>query len=139
MKRLLLLVAFGMVLLSAEHTKATETPTPLTGSSNLNYCREWTNNSAHPLATQCAGVVIGTLGSVNYYKAAFEIKLRNQGTSNSIPNIFCVPPGVTNLQHVRVVVSYLERHPQEQHNHLSLLTILAHMEAFPCTPQQQRR
>jgi hypothetical protein len=44
----------------------------------------------------------------------------------------CVPQGVTYGQMIRVVVAYIERQPQQMHEDLRQLTILALHEAWPC-------
>ncbi len=47
--------------------------------------------------------------------------------------VFCVPEGkVTRLQKIRVVVKYLEDHPEKLHEPPSVLITRALNEAFPC-------
>jgi hypothetical protein len=45
---------------------------------------------------------------------------------------FCVPDDATNGQMVRVVVSYIDRHPERMHLRFSALAFDALKEAWPC-------
>jgi hypothetical protein len=46
--------------------------------------------------------------------------------------LFCIPQEVTNGQAVRVVVAYIDKHPEHLHESFNLLAILALGEAWPC-------
>jgi hypothetical protein len=50
------------------------------------------------------------------------------------PSPFCVPHGATNEQMVRVVVSYIDRHPEKMHLNFTNLAYNALREAWPCKP-----
>jgi hypothetical protein len=47
----------------------------------------------------------------------------------------CIPKGVTTEQGRRVVVKYLQEHPEELQNRGNVLTYLAFIKAFPCPVQ----
>lgn len=44
----------------------------------------------------------------------------------------CVPPEGTAVQILRVVVAYLQRHPERLHERAGLVALSAMREAFPC-------
>lgn len=47
--------------------------------------------------------------------------------------LFCFPSnGIKNKQSVKIVVKYLEEHPEKLHLHNTDLVISAYREAFPC-------
>jgi len=70
----------------------------------------------------CVGFVEGVLSTSNIYKAL-----------PNTPRLFCFPPaGVSNEQMIRVVVKYLENHPEQLHFDASILVLTALKEAFPC-------
>ena len=46
--------------------------------------------------------------------------------------LFCVPPGVTLEQHVRVALLWLRNHPERLHEDASALIAIAFIDAFPC-------
>jgi hypothetical protein len=48
------------------------------------------------------------------------------------PSPFCVPDDATNGQMVRVVVSYIDRHPERMHQSFAYLAFDALKEAWPC-------
>jgi hypothetical protein len=48
---------------------------------------------------------------------------------------FCLPPaGISNDQAMRVVIKWLEAHPEELHESSRMLVLLALRDAFPCKP-----
>ena len=62
-------------------------------------------------------------------------------TSQSLlPNhFFCLPQdGIRVSQGMRIVVHYLETHPERLHLHQRVLFIEAFRHAFPCTPAASR-
>lgn len=52
----------------------------------------------------------------------------------SLPDGFkvCHPKGVTSAQAVRVVVNYLQAHPQDLHQPFRILAMTALSQAWPC-------
>jgi len=53
-------------------------------------------------------------------------------THFKFPLLYCLPKGIDNIQLVRVIVKYLENHPEELPNKSTLLVLAALKEAFPC-------
>ena len=49
----------------------------------------------------------------------------------------CIPAEVTNAQLTRTVVSYLKKRPDILHKSAGLVSMLALMEAFPCTKNEK--
>ena len=47
--------------------------------------------------------------------------------------LYCIPGKVTTSQMIRIVVAYMERHPEELHKDPGRLIRFAINEAFPCT------
>lgn len=71
---------------------------------------------------QCTGIVEGVEGTI--------LVLNESVTSNMKT---CSPAdGTTNIQKARVVVKYLQEHPDQLHLPASMLTVIAYMGAFPC-------
>ena len=69
----------------------------------------------------CVGYV-HSFTKLNVYYKAFDI-----------PVPICFPEsGIKNRQAVRVLVKYLQDHPENLHKYDMILTILAFAEAYPC-------
>ena len=45
----------------------------------------------------------------------------------------CIPPGISGKQLTRIVVKYLNEHPERLQNIASLLVFEAFQESFPCS------
>jgi Rap1a immunity proteins len=78
-------------------------------------------------AGYCVGLLDG-LGGMNQVWQEYT-----QDTSR----FFCSPPGSRRDQIVRVVVRYLENHPEQLHEHEIILAGWALSKAFPCLPKAQ--
>jgi Rap1a immunity proteins len=74
----------------------------------------------------CMGFIEGVLSSQE-----IAIELDNPSTVCKLPE-----EGITTGQIVRIVVKYLEEHPEKLHLNSSLLVLDALRQAFPCTVQQ---
>jgi Ssp1 endopeptidase immunity protein Rap1a len=96
-----------------------------TGNALLPSCREWVDRKAPhtkddaALQGLCAGLIVGT--------GRFSAQ-------RGIPANFrsCTPLETTNDQLIRVVVRFMENHPERLQLPLVILTILALQEAWPC-------
>ena len=69
----------------------------------------------------CLGLMQGMLHMNNYYE------YNQKGAT-----LFCQPDGNTIGQAARIVVKYLQEHPEELHKRESMLAIEALRVAFPC-------
>src|SRR6516225_3688646 len=95
-------VVLLIVIVIVPTAKSQEGRDSTSGFANLEYCKRSHKNLTGPFAVYetgyhdgyCNGVVSGTL-----------IALHLSGT-------ICVPHGVTNGQALRVVVTYMEQHPE---------------------------
>lgn len=70
----------------------------------------------------CAGLLHGIVGMNSMYKGLARYKM-----------YFCPPEGYTNGQGIRIVVAYLNKHPERLHMDATTLVVHALHEAFPCT------
>jgi hypothetical protein len=68
----------------------------------------------------CAGILEG-LG----YEAELSERVFKQA-------VFCVPEHVTREQELRVIVTYIDKHPEKMHQHFAFLAIMALRDAWPC-------
>lgn len=48
-------------------------------------------------------------------------------------HVVCAPPTASNDQVLRVIVHYLESHPERTHEDISVLALAALREAWPCS------
>lgn len=90
---------------------------PTNGAALLNSCRDLAQGRSDSSPAFLQGFCLGTVG------AAFL--LHNQTT-------FCVSQPLPKLQLVRIVSSYIERHPTKQSYELAVLASWALAEAYPC-------
>lgn len=100
----------------------------LDGNGLLNSCQttikysEGDKNISPFDAGQCTGMVDGVEGA---------IFVLNDSVSSNMKT--CYPTaGTTNIQKARIVVKYLQEHPDQLHLPASMLTVIAYMGAFPC-------
>jgi len=63
----------------------------------------------------CLGVVEGTMWSLQ------------------ITNLLCLPKGVTHGQGLKVLVKYMDDHPEELHERVGQLAAEAFVKAWPCS------
>lgn len=71
------------------------------------------------------GLCLGFMHGITDLNQVYKYKADNDP-------LFCFPKDGTNTQAARVVVKYLKDHPEKLHEHMTLLTVLAFKEAFPC-------
>jgi len=96
---------------------AQEPPSTTSGASTLNACRDLERNRTDGTSGFQQGYC---LGAVN---AAALLHDRSA---------FCIPGPRPKLQLVRIVINYIERHPETQDRELGVLASYALSEAFPC-------
>jgi Rap1a immunity proteins len=53
-----------------------------------------------------------------------------------VPLPFCIPDEVTRGQVVRVVIKYIDQHPEQTHELFGFLAYDALKEAWPCKPDK---
>ena len=113
--------AFLLGLLAAAllHQTAHAQPSVRNANFMLEGCRDFLSNSDRNPIRQgyCLGIVTG----LGYLQAYFPLDQKS-----------CFPKGATQEQELRVVVDYIERHPQRMHEDFRELTLEAWHEAWPC-------
>jgi hypothetical protein len=77
-------------------------------------------------AAHCYGIVEGVLYTLEAWEAADQVDGRK-------PNVeACIPEHVTVGQATRVVLKYLDAHPERLQHEAVTLSIIALREGFPC-------
>jgi hypothetical protein len=94
------------------------------GNFLLPVCQRYLLNSAD-VTTQEAGLQGYCAGVLTGLWAASALFARDT---------ICIPPTVTNGQMARVVVAWLEAHPQDLHEKFHRLALVAMAKAWPCPP-----
>jgi hypothetical protein len=101
--------------------------------SDCNQLTEWAHSrdvgkQALPTfeASRCQGLIIGTV------KTAMMIN--NLADTFNYPKheLFCVPPTATTRQATKVIIKFLEEHPEMLHEDESMLIAIAFRNSFPC-------
>lgn len=75
----------------------------------------------------CHGLLRGIRNAVIVYEDIIFSKIELNG-------LFCMPRDISGKQSIRVVVKYLNDHPEKLHEYDALLAMSALKEAFPCDP-----
>ncbi|AZE73941.1 hypothetical protein C4K00_3720 [Pseudomonas synxantha] len=71
---------------------------------------------------QCTGIVEGGEGAILVLNDSVSANMKT-----------CYPAnGTTNIQKARIVVKYLQEHPDQLHLPAAALTLISYMGAFPC-------
>jgi len=93
------------------------------GNKLLSQCKAAIDRSstAYQDASFCMGFLNGMTSTVSVMHTALNV-----------PRPFCLPDKIPTGQGVRVVIKYLEKHPELLHYDDGSLAMLAFMEAFPC-------
>ncbi len=94
----------------------------LSGEVLLKHCQAALQESV-PQSFE-AGVCIGILQTLRYIQPLLDPKYGKAG--------YCLPEGLPYEQAVRVVVTYLQSHPERQQEEGSTLALDALHQAFPC-------
>ena len=105
----------------------------LSGSTLLKNCKSYlkvSGGSSNSDIILGAGLCLGTVRGIIDAGAVFDTFADQAG--NPRPNVFCVPESVSTDRGVRVVIQYLEEHPEDLHQRGTTLTVLALKQAFPC-------
>jgi len=103
------------------------------GSKLLQNCNSYlklTGGSSNLKIALGAGLCLGTVRGIIDAGDIFDTFTGQTGKSPT--SVFCVPEGVSTDQGVRVVIKYLEEHPEDLHQRGTTLTVLALKQAFPC-------
>jgi len=105
----------------------------LSGSKLLRNCNSYlklVGGSSNSEIILGAGLCLGTVRGIIDAGAIFDTFADQAGKPPT--NVFCVPESVSTDQGIRVVIKYLEGHPEDLHQRGTTLTVLALKQAFPC-------
>jgi hypothetical protein len=125
MTRLRILIAVALAINIAECCNPASAEEAAIGNSLLAKCSTALAIAENRTPTPTSGV--GPLYDLGYCLGYFDATAR-QG--NGI--LFCIPPGVTPAQSIRVFIKYANAHPQILHDGAVYILRTAFFEAFPC-------
>jgi len=75
----------------------------------------------------CFGLMNGVMDLNRFYQNLYD-QIEYKGIL-----LFCIPEsGIDNSQAARIVIKYLNEHPERLHEHTMRLVFTAFVEAFPC-------
>ena len=80
-------------------------------------------------ANECVGYVIGILDSEAFYSSTLTL-LKDKNVKQA--TFYCIPDDVTVNQSIRVIVNYLENHPEKLNLSSLYVSVMALKTAFPC-------
>jgi Rap1a immunity proteins len=90
-------------------------------------------NSANHMLPACKALVIGTVApGISQSNVGRCLGMVEGLDVLSAFGVYCPPAGATNGQRIRVIVTYIEAHPERMHEHYGLLAIDAMKRAWPC-------
>ncbi|MGI2118179.1 Rap1a/Tai family immunity protein [Shewanella oncorhynchi] len=75
-------------------------------------------------AGQCAGVISG----IRHLNQFYEIHL----VDTEKKPLFCIPKKASNKQLGKIIIKYIEDHPEQMHENAMNLVVIAFNKAFPC-------
>jgi hypothetical protein len=104
-----------------------------TGNELRSNCKYAISDSDADHATPQAGLCIGFVDGFQQFEQLTDIARKAPQNSRLI----CIPDGVTNGQSVKVVVRYLDQHPEALHKFAGLLVFEALTDAFPCSAESK--
>jgi hypothetical protein len=120
------------LILAALATSAFAQPQNYTTGNELREnCRYAVSESDADHITARAGLCIGFIDGFQQFEQIMDIAMGARA-ANLGSRLICVPDGVTNGQAVKVVVRYLDQHPESLHKFAGLLVYEALTDAFPC-------
>src|SRR5689334_10447500 len=111
----------GVLLSLAPGAGAEEAP-PVPGDALLKYCEAALQDST-PRPFE-AGICVGILQTLTYIQPLLDPKYGKAG--------YCLPQRVADQQEIRVVVTYLQAHPERLQEEGQTLALDAFHQAFPC-------
>lgn len=119
--RAFLVVLVGAVLSLLSVSGSAEEPA-LSGEVLLKHCESVLQDRT-PRSFE-AGVCVGMLQTLTYIQPLLDPQYERAG--------YCLPQGLPHEQEVRVVVTYLQSHPERLQEEGQTLALDALHQAFPC-------
>jgi hypothetical protein len=125
----LILVLILATSATAEEQTSVTTPSEDTGLELLRHCHAAVNMAASTsgwtdAAPLGAGYCIGLLHGVVVTNRVLAPSLKHA--------LFCLLRGITNEQAIRIVITYLQNHPEHLHLHAAEVVIVALNDAYRC-------
>jgi hypothetical protein len=117
----LLVVVVGVMLSLVPVSGSAEEPA-VSGAVLLKHCESVLQDGA-PQSFE-AGHCVGILETLRYIQPLLDPKYEKAG--------YCLPPGLSYEQEVRMVVTYLQAHPERLQEEGRTLALDALHQAFPC-------
>jgi hypothetical protein len=113
----------GVMLHLVSGVRAADLPT-VSGAALLKHCEAALQDQApRPFD---AGVCVGVLQTLTYIQPLLDPRYGKAS--------YCLPQGLAEQQEVRVVVTYLQSHPERLQEEGQTLALDALHQAFPCKP-----
>jgi hypothetical protein len=132
MRYLLLVCLLPVVLLASSSPPEESFNFNETGNDFLRVCDTKESNRT-VMDGVCLGYVNGVLEGFNMAMRLGQAARHETITTGSL---FCLPSESTMGQKYRVVVKYMNDHPEKTHNPTELLILDAITEAFPCKQEK---
>lgn len=120
--------------------------TNLTGEKLLYYCTKvishqeetYTTGNTYDIAQDYVegGICIGYLAAIGDMESNYKTILSaTDYTNKKLTHIFCIPDTADSQQLAKVVIKYLNEHPEKLNQQASWLVIEAFSKYFPCLNQ----
>jgi hypothetical protein len=100
-----------------------------TGNDMQKYCKAEIYSQDNQKYKDMQGTVDGSM-CLAYLTGVQET--HDSFSQDLMKKVFCIPNGVSTAQKIRVVLKYMELHPEKLHISAEYHVIKAFMEAFPC-------
>jgi|HubBroStandDraft_1064217.scaffolds.fasta_scaffold168636_2 hypothetical protein len=125
--KLVMIVGIALCLFPCRTTNAQS----LTGNELQSKCKHAVQETPSDLSSSwsaglCAGYISGVVDSQAMWEA-FEHVEKNYEQFH-----YCMPAAATNEQALKIVVKYLDDHPERLHEPANILILEALHKAFPC-------
>ncbi len=104
-----------------------------TGQTLLEVCTEDNFKEVNENAFYCLGYFIGFRQTADTFTMMYD-----KEKLEAIKGAFCMPKEVTNQQRIKIVLKYINNHPEQLHLPASFLIITAYSEAFPMSVCEKR-
>src|SRR5882724_6127827 len=130
-------VVLVLLVTAAAFAVAAEAPSAKDGNALLRQCtdalrvEEQPNPNIELVNAMNAGLCIGLVWGMLDLNRAYTVY---QATNPNNRLLFCLPvnDGITPSQGMRIILRYLQTHPERLHQNGSVLAVQALREAFPC-------
>jgi hypothetical protein len=119
----------------ATPSNAPQSSIPRTGNDFLQQCSRLNDPETAPSSYEigvCMGYVFGTLDTLVYTQGNIRSMPEISSKSANIAVPICIPADSTPAQAVRIILKWLDAHPEKLHYPIYVLAEFALHDAFPC-------